>query len=170
LQKKWKILNKPDPSSFTLGCDGSCFCALKKGGREIEMVNPLSFHKNQSHQVDSKGPLNMVVLGSIHAPLALSPLQMMIVSSSDNKSMVLGRRRTIAFDSSVVVLASLLNLHNPNSCRSRVGWGLGKGDVESAKLHRAQVLNLKSRNYTNFYVFYGLNWFYTSLIGFHWFY
>ena len=55
------------------------------------MANPLSFHKNQSHQVDNKGPLNMVVLGSIHAPSALSPLQMMIVSSSDNKSLVLGR-------------------------------------------------------------------------------
>jgi hypothetical protein len=53
------------------------------------MVNPLSFHKNQSHQVDNKGPLNMVVLGS---PSALSPLQMMIVSSSNNKSLVLGRR------------------------------------------------------------------------------
>ncbi|KAI5571115.1 hypothetical protein BDE02_11G072800 [Populus trichocarpa] len=57
----------------------------------------------------------MVVLGSIHAPSALSPLQKMIVSSSDNKSLVLGRRRTIAFGSSAVVLASLLNLHNPIS-------------------------------------------------------
>jgi len=38
----------------------------------------------------------------------------MIVSSSDNKSLVLGRRRTIAFGSNVVVLVSLLNLHNPN--------------------------------------------------------
>jgi hypothetical protein len=57
----------------------------------------------------------MVVLGSIHAPSILSPLQMMIVSSSDNKSLVLGRQRTIAFGSSIAVLASLLNLHNPNS-------------------------------------------------------
>ncbi|KAL9380621.1 hypothetical protein Peur_026278 [Populus x canadensis] len=57
----------------------------------------------------------MVVLGSIHAPSTLSPLQMMIVSSLDNKSLVLRRRRTIAFGSSVAVLASLLNLHNPNS-------------------------------------------------------
>lgn len=79
------------------------------------MANPLSFHKNQSHQVDNKGPLNMVVLGSIHAPSALSPLQKMTVSSSDNKSLVLGRRRTIAVGSSAVVLASLLNLHNPIS-------------------------------------------------------
>ncbi|KAJ6724778.1 PROTEASE DO-LIKE 5 CHLOROPLASTIC ISOFORM X1 [Salix viminalis] len=39
----------------------------------------------------------------------------MIVSSSDNKSLVPGRRRTIIFGSSVAVLASLLNLHNPNS-------------------------------------------------------
>ena len=126
LQKKWKILNKPDPSSFVLGCDGSCFCAFRKGGREIEMANPLSFHKNQSHQVDNKGPLNMVVLGSIHAPSALSPLQMMIVSSLDNKSLVLGRWRTIAFGSSVVVLVSLLNLHNP--IRVSYGWG---GDWET---------------------------------------
>jgi hypothetical protein len=57
----------------------------------------------------------MVVLGSIHAPSALSPLQKMTVSSSDNKSLVLGRRRTIAVGSSAVVLASLLNLHNPIS-------------------------------------------------------
>ena len=56
-----------------LGCDGSCFYAFRKGG-EIEMVNPLSFYKNQSHQVDNKGLLNMVVLGSIHAPSALSLL------------------------------------------------------------------------------------------------
>ncbi|XP_011015942.1 PREDICTED: protease Do-like 5, chloroplastic isoform X2 [Populus euphratica] len=57
----------------------------------------------------------MVVLGSIRAPSALVPLQKMIVSSSDNESLVLGRRRTIAFGYSVVVLASLLNLHIPNS-------------------------------------------------------
>jgi len=74
-------------SVSVLGCDGSCFCAFK-GGREMEIVNPLSFHKNQSHQVDNKDPLNMVVLGS---PSSLSPLQMMIVSFLDNKSLVLGR-------------------------------------------------------------------------------
>jgi hypothetical protein len=102
------------------------------------MANPLSFHKNQSHQVDSKGPLNMVVLGSIHAPSALSSLQMMIVSSSDNKSLVLGRRRTIAFGSSVVVLVSLLTCTIP-ICVGH-GWG---GDWEKRVLsqHKGQVLN-----------------------------
>jgi hypothetical protein len=39
----------------------------------------------------------------------------------------------IAFGSSVVVLASLLNLHNFNLCRSQVGWGLGKGGAESTQ-------------------------------------
>jgi len=119
--------------------------------------------------VDSKGPLNMVVLGSIHAPSALSPLQMMIVSSSDNKSLVLGRWRTIAFGSSVVVLVSLLNLHNPNSCRSRVGWGLGKRGAESAQ-GTGFTFHVKSWNRTGFYVFYGLTRFYASLTGFDRFY
>jgi hypothetical protein len=43
----------------------------------------------------------MVVLGSIHAPPTISPLQMMIVSSSYNKSLVLGKRRTITFGSAL---------------------------------------------------------------------
>ncbi|CAK7350188.1 unnamed protein product, partial [Dovyalis caffra] len=51
----------------------------------------------------------------MHAPSTLSQLQKIAVSTSDNKSPISGRRRAIAFGSSVLVLASLLNLQNPNS-------------------------------------------------------